>query len=663
MAAGSSVINVAILGDAKGFKRAVGEASTKLGAFGSRVGSISTSVAKGFGVMGAAAGGFAIVGGKHFFNVGEELVSLDQKINTVFSGQSLNQVTGWADDVAARMGLTSTQAQGLAANTGDLLKPMGFTADEAASMSTEIVGLSGALSEWSLGQRSVEETSEILTKALLGERDALGAFGIDIKQAQVDQRAFTIAQLDGRDAINAQDKALATQQLILEQTTDAQAAYAAGGNKLTAAQNRLKAAFGEIQERIARKLLPVFARLADIAVELIDVFNKDGLGGVISEVQLRIQRAWPAIRTQLGVWARGFVEWLEDVGPPLFTALGEFLLDLGNWLKDDALPVIGTKLGEWASAFVDWVADVTPPLLEKLGELLGDLGGWMIDTALPTIAEKLGEWGSAFADWVADVTPPLLAELVDMLVAVGQWMIDTGVPTLTEVAKRWTGALINWVIDVAPGVTRKLVDMIVEVGQWMINSGLPLLVQTSMRWTEALVNWVLDVGPELLKELKQLWMDVNTKLMQWSREFGPNIIRSIIDGITSAPGSIPQAIMGAVRGQGSLGGLVGYGQSLFQKPVGPAVLPGASGGPRAAGGPVLGNVPYLVGESGPEMFVPTGAGTIVNNARLGAMGGGGGMNITVNMPAGSNGDDVVKALQDYVRRRGAIPVPVGTARY
>jgi len=617
MAASSSVINVAILGDAKGFKRAVGEASTKLGKFGTRVGSISTSVAKGFGVMGAAAGGFAIVGGKHFFNVGEELVSLDQKINTVFSGQSLNQVTGWADDVAARMGLTSTQAAGLAANAGDLLKPMGFTADEAASMSTEIIGLSGALSEWSGGQRSVEETAEILSKALLGERDSLKSLGISINQAEVDQRAMTIAVEAGRDAITEQDKALATQQLILEKSTDAQEAYAAGGNKLTAAQNRLKAAFGEIQERIARKLLPVFARMADIAVELIEVFDKDGLGGVISDVQLRIQRAWPAIRTQLGVWARGFVAWLQDVGPPLFAALGEFLLDFGKWFKDDALPVI---------------------------------------------VEKLGEWGSAFVGWVAEVTPPLLAKLVDLLVDVGRWMLNTGLPTLGALAARWGSALIDWVIDVAPGAIRKLVDAIVDIGKWMITSGLPLLVQTSMRWTEALVNWALDVGPELLKELKQLWMDVNTKLMQWSREFGPNIIRSIIDGITSAPGSIPQAIMGAVRGQGSLGGIFGYGQSLFQKPVGPAFGPGASGGPRAAGGPVLGNVPYLVGESGPEMFVPTGSGTIVNNARLGGMGGGG-MNVTVNMPAGSNGDDVVRALQDYVRRRGAIPVPVGTARY
>ena len=66
--------------------------------------------------MGGAAGGLAVVVGKQLFDVGEKLTALDQKIGTVFSGDSLETVTGWADEVAARMGLTSTQAAGLAAN-------------------------------------------------------------------------------------------------------------------------------------------------------------------------------------------------------------------------------------------------------------------------------------------------------------------------------------------------------------------------------------------------------------------------------------------------------------------------------------------------------------------------------------------------------------------
>ena len=42
---------------------------------------------------------------------------------------------------------------------------------------------------------------------------------------------------------------------------------------------------------------------------------------------------------------------------------------------------------------------------------------------------------------------------------------------------------------------------------------------------------------------------------------------------------------------------------------------------KAAGGPVDANSPYLVGENGPELFMPKGAGTIVPNNQLGSSGG------------------------------------------
>ena len=68
---------------------------------------------------------------------------------------------------------------------------------------------------------------------------------------------------------------------------------------------------------------------------------------------------------------------------------------------------------------------------------------------------------------------------------------------------------------------------------------------------------------------------------------------------------------------GSLFGTGGVVASLF-------------GGGRAAGGPVDSGTSYLVGERGPELFVPDGAGSIVPNSRLSSTGGGGeGTAITV----------------------------------
>ena len=53
------------------------------------------------------------------------------------------------------------------------------------------------------------------------------------------------------------------------------------------------------------------------------------------------------------------------------------------------------------------------------------------------------------------------------------------------------------------------------------------------------------------------------------------------------------------------------------------------GGPRANGGPVSAGKAYMVGERGPELFVPNSSGSIMPNERLSADGGNG-TNVTVN---------------------------------
>jgi len=79
-------------------------------------------------------------------------------------------------------------------------------------------------------------------------------------------------------------------------------------------------------------------------------------------------------------------------------------------------------------------------------------------------------------------------------------------------------------------------------------------------------------------------------------------------------------------------------------------LAGISGA-RAAGGPVMGGSSYLVGERGPELFTPSSSGNITAN---GAMGGN---TITVNVNGGDP-NSIVRALQQYVRQSG--PVPLNT---
>ena len=80
-------------------------------------------------------------------------------------------------------------------------------------------------------------------------------------------------------------------------------------------------------------------------------------------------------------------------------------------------------------------------------------------------------------------------------------------------------------------------------------------------------------------------------------------------------------------------------------------------GERAQGGRVTGGMPYLVGEQGPEVFMPGRGGNIVPNDRLGS---GGGANITINVTAGMGtngaqvGEQIVNAIKRYERTSGPV---------
>ena len=91
---------------------------------------------------------------------------------------------------------------------------------------------------------------------------------------------------------------------------------------------------------------------------------------------------------------------------------------------------------------------------------------------------------------------------------------------------------------------------------------------------------------------------------------------------------------------GGGGGGGGLGSSQFKPGSGPQLSPSLPGAKdysgafkkRAMGGPVAAGTPYMVGERGPELFMPGRSGTIVPNNAL----GGGSTSVVVNVDASGN---------------------------
>lgn len=200
---------------------------------------------------------------------GLAIQGLDNKARTVF-GETLPKVTAEAEKNAAALGLSSRQYINQAAAIQDLLVPMGFTRDRASEISTQLQNVSGALSEWTGGTRSSAEVSEILSSALLGERDALKSLGISISEADITSRLAAQGQDKLTGAALEQAKAQATLDLVLAKSTDAQAAFAAGADNPIRQLNLLKAQATELAEQVASGVTPALAGLIKLFLALAD---------------------------------------------------------------------------------------------------------------------------------------------------------------------------------------------------------------------------------------------------------------------------------------------------------------------------------------------------------------------------------------------------------
>jgi len=110
--------------------------------------------------------------------------------------------------------------------------------------------------------------------------------------------------------------------------------------------------------------------------------------------------------------------------------------------------------------------------------------------------------------------------------------------------------------------------------------------------------------------------------------------------LAAISGIISLASGGSISFTQAFGQLTGFGGNRRNNALANLNLSGLRG--RALGGPVSGNTPYLVGERGPELFVPSVSGGIVPNNFIGGFMGGG-MGSTGGRSSVLRGQDILLA--------------------
>ena len=205
------------------------------------------------------------------------------KIKVIF-GDAGRAVTDFSKTAARDIGQSQNQVLAAAGTFGTFGKAAGLAGDQLATFTTDFITLSADLA--SFNNTTPDEAINAIGAALRGEAEPLRRFGVLLNDATLKSAALELGIYSGSGALTAQQKILAAQKVIYEQTGDAQGDFARTSDGLANQQRILSAQFENVKTKIGELLIPAFSALVKFlndevlpAVDrVITAFGEQGLG-------------------------------------------------------------------------------------------------------------------------------------------------------------------------------------------------------------------------------------------------------------------------------------------------------------------------------------------------------------------------------------------------
>lgn len=272
-------VAVVIVGEDKSGSKALKDVGDEAGRAEGRVGSFAKSAAIGLAGAGVALGGFAVKA----VMAGSDMNETVSKANTIFGEQGA-AIQKWASGAASGFGQSKQQALEAAGTFGNLFTQLDIGADKAAGMSTKMVELASDFASFHNADPS--DVLEAMTAAFRGEYDAVQRYVPTINAAAVEHKALEMGLKGTTKELTAQDKALATQALLLEGAGVAAGDYDRTSKGLANRLRELKARGADFVAMIGTALIPIVLQAADH----IEAFAKSSsFQDLLANVRLRLR--------------------------------------------------------------------------------------------------------------------------------------------------------------------------------------------------------------------------------------------------------------------------------------------------------------------------------------------------------------------------------------
>jgi hypothetical protein len=180
------------------------------------------------------------------------------KVNVAF-GSSNESVKEFAKNSLESFGIAEGTALDMAALFGDMATSMGLPQQEAANLSTSLVGLAGDLA--SFKNIGIEQATTALNGVFTGETESLKLLGIVMTEANLAQFALTQGITKSIKEMTQAEKVQLRYAFVMDKTTNAQGDFARTGggaaNQMRVFQERLK----ELGNQFGQIILPAFTKL------------------------------------------------------------------------------------------------------------------------------------------------------------------------------------------------------------------------------------------------------------------------------------------------------------------------------------------------------------------------------------------------------------------
>ena len=170
-----------------------------------------------------------VAAGTAAVKMASDLTETLSKTNEVFK-ESANTVLEWSNNSVENMGMAQQTALDMASSFGDMGTSMGFTTEEAANMSMQLVQLAADMA--SFKNISVERANTALTAVYTGETESLKALGIVMTEANLEQFAMAEGCKTTYKNMSQTEKVMLRYRYVMAMTTNAQGDFVRTGNSL-----------------------------------------------------------------------------------------------------------------------------------------------------------------------------------------------------------------------------------------------------------------------------------------------------------------------------------------------------------------------------------------------------------------------------------------------